>query len=65
MTTLRDLLFDFAEEVRNIPAEVKDRTSEVLDDDLPEKEQEAYDDVLNELLDEYVGVICKRWVGQI
>jgi len=61
MTTLRDLLNDFAKEIQQIPEKVRQEHAMLLDDDLPDAPNE--EDRLNELIDEYIETIKERILG--
>jgi hypothetical protein len=50
MTTLKDLLNDFAYKIAEIDTEGDDADS--------------WTEQKDEIIDEYVEAICKRWVGQ-
>lgn len=69
MTTLKDLLHDFAKDVtaQDFNKEIIDRymySHECLPMNDEVYQSKEAEEVLDEKIEEYTEAICKRWVGQ-
>lgn len=61
-TTIRDILTDIVKEASKVKEKAINKQSEQLDDDMQPLD-EIEDEIISDLVDEYISIINKKIVG--